>query len=147
MGGQVAECAASMEAMRRDARSNTYHNPMAISQILPALHQKSYLTVKSKQCLNEDGTCSIISTPVCTVISGSVCIFTVCLSCGCLPTDTLVLEPIDPVVVLPSKTKVTVMVEVVTSSGAAAVYSVDAPKGSSLLEALELLKGKDVGFM
>lgn len=115
MGGQVAECAASMEAMRRDARSNTYHNPMAISQILPALHQKSYLTVKSKQCLNED--------------------------------DTLVLEPIDPVVVLPSKTKVTVMVEVVTSSGAAAVYSVDAPKGSSLLEALELLKGKDVGFM
>lgn len=115
MGGQVAECAASMEAMRRDARSNTYHNPMAVSQILPALHQKSYLTVKSKQCLNED--------------------------------DTLVLEPIDPVVVLPSKTKVTVMVEVVTSSGAAAVYSVDAPKGSSLLEALELLKGKDVGFM
>ncbi|XP_044053054.1 transcobalamin-2 [Siniperca chuatsi] len=114
MGTQVAECAASMEAMRTDARSNTYHNPMAISQILPALHQKSYLTVKSKECLNED--------------------------------DTLVLEPIEPVVVLPSETKVTVMVEVVTSSGAAAVYSVDAPKGSSLLEALELLKSKNVGF-
>ncbi|XP_031696388.1 transcobalamin-1-like isoform X1 [Anarrhichthys ocellatus] len=114
MGSQVAECAASMEAMRTDARSNTYHNPMGISQILPALQQKSYLAVKSKECLNED--------------------------------DTLVLEPIDPVVVLPSESTLTVMVEVVASSGAAVVYSVDAPKGSSLLEALELLKGKNVGF-
>ncbi|XP_041793548.1 transcobalamin-2 [Chelmon rostratus] len=114
MGSSVAECAASMEAMRTDARSNTYHNPMAISQVLPALHQKSYLTVKSKECLNED--------------------------------DTLVLEPEDPVVVLPSETKVTVAVEVVMSSGAAALFSVEVPKGSSLLEALELLKGKNVGF-
>ncbi|XP_075955141.1 transcobalamin-2 [Anarhichas minor] len=114
MGSQVAECAASMEAMRTDARSNTYHNPMGISQILPALQQKSYLAVKSKGCLNED--------------------------------DTLVLEPIDPVVVLPSESTLTVMVDVVASSGAAVVYSVDAPKGSSLLEALELLKGKNVGF-
>lgn len=114
MGSQVAECAASMEAMRTDARSNTYHNPMGISQILPALQQKSYLAVKNKECLNED--------------------------------DTLVLEPIDPVVVLPSESKVTVMVEVVAASGAAVVYSVDAPKESSLLEALELLKGKNVGF-
>ncbi|XP_068559323.1 transcobalamin-2 [Cebidichthys violaceus] len=116
MGSQVAECAASMEAMRTDARSNTYNNPMAISQILPALQQKSYLTVKSKQCLNED--------------------------------DTLVLELIDPVVVLASESKVTVMVEVevVASNGVAVVFSVDAPKGSSLLEALELLKGKNVGF-
>ncbi|XP_040897746.1 transcobalamin-2 [Toxotes jaculatrix] len=114
MGSQVAECAASMEAMRTDARSNTYHNPMAISQILPALQQKSYLTVKSKECLSED--------------------------------DTLVLQPIDPEVVLPSETTVTVMVEVVTSSGASVVYSVDVPKGSSLLEALELLSGEKVGF-
>jgi len=57
-----------------------------------------------------------------------------------------VLEPTDPVVVLPSETKVKVMVEVVTSSRATALYSVDVPKGSSLLEALELLKGKNVGF-
>lgn len=63
MGSPVAECDASMEAIRTDARSNTYHNPMAISQILPALYQKSYLTVKSKECLNEDGMCSLISTP------------------------------------------------------------------------------------
>ncbi|XP_076587934.1 transcobalamin-2 [Chaetodon auriga] len=114
MGSPVAECAASLEAIRTGARSNTYHNPMAISQVLPALHQKSYLTVKSKACLNED--------------------------------DTLVLEPVDPVTVLPSETKVTVTVEVVMSSGAAVVYSVDVPKGSSLLEALELLKGESVGF-
>ncbi len=65
---------------------------------------------------------------------------------ACLPTDSLVLEPVDPVVVLPSMIKVPVMVEVVTSSGAAAVYLVDVPKGSSLLEALELLKGKYVDF-
>ncbi|XP_059192771.1 transcobalamin-2 [Centropristis striata] len=114
MGSQVEECAASMEAMRTDARNNTYHNPMAISQILPALHQKSYLTVKSKQCQNED--------------------------------NTLVLEPVDPVVVLPSKTKVNVKVKVVVSSGATALYSVDAPVGSSLLEVLELLKGANVNF-
>ncbi|XP_071339052.1 transcobalamin-2 [Trachinotus anak] len=114
MGSEVAECAASMEAMRTDARRNIYHNPMAISQILPALQQKSYLTVKTKECLNED--------------------------------NTLVLEPIDPVVVLPSETKVSVKVEVVTASGAAAVYSVDVPKGSSLLEALELLKVQNSGF-
>ncbi|XP_047185042.1 transcobalamin-2 [Scophthalmus maximus] len=114
MGSPAADFAAAMEAMRIDARSNTYHNPMAISHILPALQQKSYLTVKSKECLSED--------------------------------DTLVLEPIDPVVVLPSDTKVAVAVEVVTSSGAAAVYSVDVPKGSSLLEALELLKAKSVDF-
>lgn len=114
MGTHIADCAASMEAMRTGARGNTYHNPMAVSQILPALQKKSYLSVKSKECRNED--------------------------------DTLVLEPVDPVVVLPSKTEVAVMVEVVTASGAAALYSVNVPKGSSLLQALELLSGKDVGF-
>ncbi|XP_023269196.1 transcobalamin-2-like [Seriola lalandi dorsalis] len=114
MGSQVAECAASMEAMRTGARSNTYHNPMAISQILPALQQKTYLTVKSKDCLNED--------------------------------NTLVLETIDHVEASRSESNVSLMVEVVISSGAAAVYSVDVPKGSSLLEALELLKGINVGF-
>uniref|UniRef100_A0A8C9XW18 Transcobalamin II n=2 Tax=Sander lucioperca TaxID=283035 RepID=A0A8C9XW18_SANLU len=114
MGSPVAECAASMEAMRTSARNNIYHNPMSISQILPALQQKSYLAVESMDCLNES--------------------------------DTLVLEPIDPVVVLPSQTKVTLMVEVVTSSGAAAVYSVDVPKDSSLLDALELLKTRYDSF-
>lgn len=114
MGSDIGECAASMEAMRTAARSNTYHNPMAISQTLPALQRKTYLSVKTLDCLNED--------------------------------DTLVLEPVDPVVVLPSETKVNVMVEVVTASGAAAAYSVDVPKGSTLLAALELLERKNVGF-
>ncbi|XP_061673080.1 transcobalamin-2 [Syngnathoides biaculeatus] len=114
MGTPVWECAPSMEAMRRDARGNRYHNPMAISQVLPALQQKSYLAVQSKDCHNED--------------------------------DTLVLEPTDPVAVLPSKTKVAVTVEVVTSGGTGTVYSLDVPKGSSLLEALNLLQEKNVGF-
>ncbi|CAI5650302.1 unnamed protein product [Oreochromis niloticus] len=114
MGSEVAECAASMEAMRTAARSNTYHNPMAISQTLPALQQTSYVAVKSKECLTED--------------------------------NTLVLEPLDPTVVPPNQVKVNVMVEVVTSSGAAARYPVDVPKGSSLLEALELLKEENRGF-
>ncbi|KAM3868232.1 transcobalamin-2 [Diretmus argenteus] len=114
MGNQVEESAASMEAMRTDARRNTYHNPMAISQTLPALQQRSYLKVKSKECNNDD--------------------------------DSLVLEAREPVVVLPSQTKESLKVEVVKSNGAAAVYSVDVPKGSSLLEGLELLQKKNVGF-
>ncbi|KAM4616868.1 transcobalamin-2 [Polymixia lowei] len=114
MGGQVEECAASMEAMRTDARSNTYHNPMAISQALPALQLKSYLQVKTKDCRDED--------------------------------DTLVVEPREPVVVLPSQTEVALKVEVVKSSGAAAAFSVDVPKGSSLLEALEHLQRKHGDF-
>ena len=73
LGSPVGECAASMEAMRRDARSSTYNNPMAVSQILPALHQKSYLAIKTKNCFNEDGKCSIISVhlffPGCVVFS------------------------------------------------------------------------------
>lgn len=75
----------------------------------------------------------------------SVCVFIVS-DYARLPTDTLVLEPMDPVVVLPSDTKVTVAVEVVTASGVAALFSVDVPKGSSLLEALKLLKERNVGF-
>uniref|UniRef100_A0A1A8EQN6 Transcobalamin II, like n=1 Tax=Nothobranchius korthausae TaxID=1143690 RepID=A0A1A8EQN6_9TELE len=113
MGTSVEECAASMEAMRTAARSNTYHNPMALSQTLPALQEKSYLNVKSKECINDD--------------------------------DSLVLEPTVPTVV-PRVTEVRVMVEVVMSSGATAAYSLEVPKGSSLLEALELLSMKNVGF-
>lgn len=56
------------------------------------------------------------------------------------------LEPIDPVVELPSETKVTVMVQVVMSSGASTLYSVDVPKDTSLLDALQVLKEKNVGF-
>ncbi|KAM9811054.1 transcobalamin-2 [Neosynchiropus ocellatus] len=114
MGHPVAEDSAAMEAMRTAVKSNRYHNPMAMSQVLPALQLKSYLSVKNKDCLNED--------------------------------DTLVVEPIDPVVNFPVLTTVAVTVEVVTSSGASTVYSLGVPKGSSVLDALYLLKGKDIGF-
>lgn len=60
--------------------------------------------------------------------------------------DTLVLEPLEPVVVLPSQTMVAVTVEVVTSSEATVEYSISVPKSSSLLEALRLLQEKSVGF-
>merc|ERR1712212_321525 len=114
MGSQVEECAAAMEAMRADARGNTYHNSMAISHTLPALQHRSYLDVKSKECCNED--------------------------------DSLVVEPRQPVVILPSQTTVAVKVEVVKTSGSPTVYSVDVPKSSSLLETLELLQSKNTGF-
>ncbi|XP_036383978.1 transcobalamin-2 [Megalops cyprinoides] len=54
MGSQVSECSASIEAIRTDIKKGTYHNPMAISQTLPALQQKSYLHVKTKECRGED---------------------------------------------------------------------------------------------
>lgn len=54
MGSEESEYSISMEAMRTAARNNIYHNPMAISQTLPALQKESYLSVKDKECLNED---------------------------------------------------------------------------------------------
>ncbi|XP_068167446.1 transcobalamin-2 [Antennarius striatus] len=114
MESPLLDYAVSIEAIRTGVRANVYHNPMAISQILPALHQKSYLSVRNEDCLNED--------------------------------NTLVLESIDLEAVQPTKEKLNIQVEVVTFSGAKALYSLDVPKGSTLLEALELLKGKNVGF-
>lgn len=67
LGSPVEQCAASMKAMRTGARSGTYHNPMASSQILPALHQKSYLAVKNMNCLNEDD--SIVLEPIEAVVT------------------------------------------------------------------------------
>ncbi|XP_010730858.3 transcobalamin-2 [Larimichthys crocea] len=114
LGQPVEKCGATMNAMRTDARNNKYHNPMAISQILPALHQKTYLSLREKNCENED--------------------------------DTLVLEPIVTVTVLPSETKVTLKVEVVNYSKEQTTYSVEVPKGSTLLEALEILKQSSASF-
>lgn len=56
MGSTMDEIATAMEALRADARKGTYHNPMAISQVLPALHQQSYLSLKNKECRSEDDT-------------------------------------------------------------------------------------------
>lgn len=114
MGHPVADNSAPMEALRTAVKNNKYHNPMTMSQVLPALQMKSYLSVKNKDCLNEE--------------------------------DTLVLEPIDPVVNFPVMTSVAVTVEVVPSSGIPTVYSLGVPKGSSVLDALYLLKGKATGF-
>lgn len=55
MGSPETEYAAAMEAMRTSVRCNTYHNPMAMSQVLPALNLNTYLTIKTKQCSFEDG--------------------------------------------------------------------------------------------
>lgn len=146
MGSDIAECAASMVAMRTAARNNVYHNPMAISQTLPALQKKSYLSVKSKQCLMEDGMCCTVFLPYWSHLLQVAFVFVSDSLCCQSPADSLVLEPTNPTVVVPSSTKVNVMVEVVMSSGAMVVYSVDVPKGSSLLDALNLLKTKNVGF-
>ena len=62
------------------------------------------------------------------------------------PADSLVLEPRAPVVELPSRTQVGLQVEVVKSSGEAAVFQVDVPTGSSLLHALELLQKNNKDF-
>ncbi|KAL0193577.1 hypothetical protein M9458_011873, partial [Cirrhinus mrigala] len=51
MGSQAEE---AVEALRADVKKGTYHNPMAASQVLPALHQRTYLHVKSQECRNED---------------------------------------------------------------------------------------------
>ncbi|XP_012685899.2 transcobalamin-2 [Clupea harengus] len=114
MGSEVQACAASMEALRADVRKGTYHNAMAVSQTLPALQQRSYLSLKAMECRNED--------------------------------DTLVLDATSPVIVLSSKTKIPLQVEVVKSDGKASTYSVEIPMGSSLLEALTLLQGNQAGF-
>ncbi|XP_076126019.1 transcobalamin-2 [Alosa pseudoharengus] len=114
MGSDMQVCAASMEALREDVRKGTYGNPMAMSQTLPALQQRSYLSLKGKECRNED--------------------------------DTLVLDATSPVIVLPSQTTIHLQVEVVKSDNMASTYSLDVPKGSSLLEALTLLQGNQAGF-
>ncbi len=55
MGSQMEECGSAIEALRVDVKKGTYHNPMAISQVMPALHQRTYLHLKSQECRNEDG--------------------------------------------------------------------------------------------
>ncbi|KAK2845381.1 hypothetical protein Q7C36_010235 [Tachysurus vachellii] len=64
MGSNTDKCAIPMKAMWSDARNGSYHNAMAISQILPALQQRSYLHLKNKECLNEDDTLVVDAVPV-----------------------------------------------------------------------------------
>uniref|UniRef100_A0A8C2F5E0 Transcobalamin II n=1 Tax=Cyprinus carpio TaxID=7962 RepID=A0A8C2F5E0_CYPCA len=44
----------AVQALRADLKKQTYHNPMAISQVLPALHQRTYLHLKSQECRSEN---------------------------------------------------------------------------------------------
>ncbi|XP_066513606.1 transcobalamin-2-like [Hoplias malabaricus] len=69
MGSDVQECSTSMEAMRSDARKGSYHNPMAVSQTLPALQKHTYLHLKSKECRNEDDSLVLDSAPAVEVLA------------------------------------------------------------------------------
>ncbi|XP_053509826.1 transcobalamin-2 [Ictalurus furcatus] len=64
LGNNVNECSKFMKALWTDVRKGTYHNPMAISQTLPALQKRSYLHLKNKECLNEDDTLVLDPVPV-----------------------------------------------------------------------------------
>lgn len=55
MGSQMDEFEPSLKALWANARNGTYHDTMAISQVLPALQKQSYLHLKSKDCRSEDG--------------------------------------------------------------------------------------------
>ncbi|XP_072290323.1 transcobalamin-2 [Eucyclogobius newberryi] len=80
MGQQLSECSVSLEAMRTDARNSLYHNPMALSQILPALQLRSYVSTRTKQCLSEDDSLAleppqpVIEAPVRPKVSVSVAV-------------------------------------------------------------------------
>ncbi|KAL4646642.1 transcobalamin-2-like isoform X1 [Arapaima gigas] len=57
-----------MEALKRSARNCVYHNPMAISQVLPALQHKSYLQLRVQQCTNEDNSLNVMPQPTTTEV-------------------------------------------------------------------------------
>lgn len=83
------------------------------------------------------------------VISPSCGHFGKCLShCNGagLCADSLVLEPKDPVMEIEMKPTVNLTVEVVTFSSKTVPYYVAVPKGSTLLEALGILRDKTDGF-
>ncbi|KAL4646643.1 transcobalamin-2-like isoform X2 [Arapaima gigas] len=112
MGIKVSEYSDTMKALLTSARNGVYHNPMAISQVLPALHQRSYLQLKSHDCTNEDN--------------------------GLILETKKVLEPMEDNV-----EEVSLQVEVVSSEDSSSTYFLNIPKGSSILEALKLLKLKN----
>ncbi|XP_026786846.3 transcobalamin-2 [Pangasianodon hypophthalmus] len=64
MGNKVDECSAPMMALWSDVKKGTYHNPMAISQTLPALQQRTYLHLKNKECIDEDDSLDVDPVPV-----------------------------------------------------------------------------------
>ncbi|XP_069038386.1 transcobalamin-2 [Lepisosteus oculatus] len=54
MGARPALCSSAMAALVTEMGRGTFHNPMALSQLLPALHHRTYLDVRSMACQEED---------------------------------------------------------------------------------------------
>ncbi|TNM89616.1 hypothetical protein fugu_003850 [Takifugu bimaculatus] len=137
MGSPETEYTPALEAMRTSVRCNVYHNPMAMSQVLPALNKKSYLTVKHKQCLSEDGMWLSYTSLLWSLWAMSVCLIVMVRvfvqTLWCWSPKTLWME-------LDTGTTVNLTVEVVTFTNKIVPYYVDVPKGSTLLEALRILR-------
>uniref|UniRef100_A0A8B9H2S8 Transcobalamin II n=1 Tax=Astyanax mexicanus TaxID=7994 RepID=A0A8B9H2S8_ASTMX len=69
IGGGELRCSAPMEALRSDARRARYHSPMALSQTLPALQQRTYLHLRGGDCRNEDDSLVLDDEPVVEVLA------------------------------------------------------------------------------
>lgn len=142
MRSPETEYTAALEAMRTSVRCNTYHNPMAMSQVLPALNKKSYLTIKHKQCLSEDGMWPSYISLLWSCWAMSVCLNVIVR----VYVQTLWCWSKDPVMELETKPTVNLTVEVVTFSSKTVPYNVAVPKGSTLLKALGILRDQTDGF-
>ncbi|MGH0143374.1 UNVERIFIED_CONTAM: hypothetical protein FKN15_005641 [Acipenser sinensis] len=54
MNSAAAQCSTAVETLVTEMSLGTFHNPMAISQLLPVLHQKTYLDISKMDCTGED---------------------------------------------------------------------------------------------
>ncbi|XP_041079285.1 transcobalamin-2 [Polyodon spathula] len=54
MNSVATQCSTVMETLEAEMSLGTFHNPMAISQLLPVLHQKTYLDISKMDCTGED---------------------------------------------------------------------------------------------
>ncbi|MBN3311300.1 transcobalamin-2 [Amia ocellicauda] len=54
VGSEGALCSSAMQVLTTEIGRGTFHNPMAMSQLLPILHYKTYLDVRSMECNGED---------------------------------------------------------------------------------------------
>ncbi|MGH0178743.1 UNVERIFIED_CONTAM: hypothetical protein FKN15_078282 [Acipenser sinensis] len=167
MNSAAAQCSTAVETLVTEMSLGTFHNPMAISQLLPVLHQKTYLDISKMDCTGEDDSLMLEPRPpagdlppekvmVRVVVESSEAgpaIYTgrVRVPKGSSLHDalkemqrqkpqefTLVLEPRPPAGDLPPE-KVMVRVVVESSEGGPAIYTgrVRVPKGSSLHDALK----------
>ncbi|XP_058850761.1 transcobalamin-2-like [Acipenser ruthenus] len=54
MNSAASQCSTAVETLVTEMSLGTFHNPMAISQLLPVLHQKTYLDISKMDCTGED---------------------------------------------------------------------------------------------